>query len=212
MLFGTLQLIITFTKIYKTQKFKMKKSLLILGLALALFSCNKEEGPAASAEFKTAYVDTDKLSKEYEAFKDLESQGKVRQEQLGRQVEETEMKLRQDYAAAEGEARAKGPQWAQLKAQELQKRAQELEAMKQKLANEFSSEFGDRNDSVVSKMKKYIRDYGKKKGYDYIFTTADVSSIMYAKDGYNITDEILKALNEEYKSTSKKEEATEEKK
>lgn len=184
----------------------MKKTLLILGLALALFSCNKEAG-TATAGLKTAYIDTEKLSKGYEAFKDLESQGKVRQEQLGRQVEETEMKLRQDYAAAESEARAKGPQWAQLKAQELQKRAQELEAMKQKLASEFSSEFGNKNDTVVSKMKKYIKDYGKRNGYDYIFTTADVSSIMYAKDGYNITDEILKALNKEYEATQPKSEA-----
>lgn len=182
----------------------MKKSLLILGLALALFSCNKEQGTAPAAGLKTAYVDTERLSKEYEAFKELESQVKVRQEQVKRELEATEMKLRQDYAAAESEARVKGPQWAQLKAQELQRRAQELEAKQQQLSNEFSSEFGDKNDTLSSKMKKYIKDYGKKNGYDYIFTTADVSSIMYAKEGYDLTDEILKTLNDEFKSAKKR--------
>ena len=38
----------------------MKKSLLILGLAITLFSCNKESGPT-SGNLKTAYVDTHKL-------------------------------------------------------------------------------------------------------------------------------------------------------
>ena len=46
----------------------MKKSLLILGLALALFSCNKTE---QKENFKTAYIDTSVLLEKYEKFKDL---------------------------------------------------------------------------------------------------------------------------------------------
>jgi len=185
----------------------MKKSLILLGLALALFSCNNDKGTAASG-FKTAYVDTSKLSKEYEAFKDLESQSKIKQEEMGRELDVKVQQLKQDYAAAQNEANAKGPQWAQLKAQELQKRERELGMMQEGMVKTLQDEFGAKNDSAVSKMKKYIKDYGKKKGFDYIYGTGDVtSSILYAKDGYDITEEVLKELNSNYKGTAKEEPA-----
>lgn len=184
----------------------MKKSLLIIGLSLALFSCNKEQ-PAASG-FKTAYVDTSKISKEYEAFKDLESQSKIKQEEMGRELDGKANQLRMDAASFENEARTKGQQWAQLKAQELQKRQNELGAMQDAMIKQLQDEFGAKNDSAVSKMKKYIKDYGKKNGYDYIYGSGDVAtSVLYAKDGYDVTDEILKNLNSDYKSTVKTEPA-----
>jgi len=179
----------------------MKKSLLIIGLAFALFSCNNNEGKSAGG-FKTAYVDTSKLSKEYEAFKDLDSQSKVKQEEMGRELEGKVQQLKLDYASAQSEAAAKGPQWAQLKAQELQKREQDLNAMQQGMMKQLQDEFGVKNDSAVSKMKKYVANYGKKKGYDYIYGTGDASvSIMYAKDGYDITNEVIKELNDNYKGS-----------
>jgi len=179
----------------------MKKSLLIIGVSLALFSCNKSESSAATG-LKTAYVDTSKLSKDYEAFKDLDSQSKIKQEEMGRELDAKVNELKQDYAAAQSQAQAKGPQWAQLKAQELQKREQEINAMQQSMMKTLQDEFGVKNDSAVSTMKKYVANYGKKKGYDYIYGTGDASvSIMYAKDGYDITAEVLKELNDSYKGS-----------
>lgn len=191
----------------------MKKSLLIIAVALAMFSCNKEEGAAASG-FKTAYVDTSKLSKEYEAFKELDDQRKVKEEEMGRELDAKVQAYKLDRAAAQGEAAAKGPQWVQLKAQEFQKREQEISMMQESMMKQLQEEFGTKNDSAVSKMKKFIRDYGKKKGYDYIYGSGEVTNtVMYAKDGYDITKEILKELNDNYKPADKAEPAkTEEKK
>lgn len=192
----------------------MKKSLLIIAVALAMFSCNKEEGAAASG-FKTAYVDTSKLSKEYEAFKELDDQRKVKEEEMGRELDAKVQAYKLDRAAAQGEAAAKGPQWVQLKAQEFQKREQEIAMLQETMMKQLQEEFGTKNDSAVSKMKKYIREYGKKKGYDYIYGSGDVTNtVMYAKDGYDITTEILKELNDNYKSAAPKDEPakTEEKK
>jgi outer membrane protein len=186
----------------------MKKSLILLGLALALFSCNNDKGTATSG-FKTAYVDTSKLSKEYEAFKELESQSKVKQEEMGRELDVKVQQLKLDYAAAQNEAAAKGQQWAQLKAQELQKRERELGMMQETMVKTLQDEFGAKNDSAVSKMKKYIKDYGKKNGYDYIYGSNDATTtVIYAKDGYDVTEEILKELNSNYKSTAKETPAT----
>jgi outer membrane protein len=189
----------------------MKKSLLIMGVALALFSCNNTP-TASTSEFKTAYVDATKLSKDYEAFKDLEAQSKVKQEELGRELDAKVEKYKQDRAAAENQVQTKGPQWAQLKAQEFQRTEQEIQVMQQTMIKQLQDEFGIKNDSAVKKMKDYIKDYGKKNGYDYIYSSGDVASILYAKDGYDITDKILKELNDKYKGTAKTEEPKKEEK
>ena len=67
-------------------------------------------------------------------------------------------------------------------------------------------------DTLVKTYKKIIKEYGKEKGYDYIYGTGDAQTILYAKDNYDITKEVIKLVNDKYKATDKKEEKTEAKK
>ncbi len=176
----------------------MKKSLLILGLAFTLFSCN--EKPAGNSDYKTAYIDTQKLVEGYEEVKDLDSRRKVKTEEMGRELDEKAQQLRLDAASFQDEARAKGAQWAQMRGQELQKRERDLGMMQETMIRQLQEEFGVKNDTIISRMKKHIREYGKKHGYDYIYGTGDAASVLYAKEGYEITDEVLKELNDKYNS------------
>ena len=135
---------------------------------------------------------------------------------MGKELDANVNKLKLDYASAQNEASAKGPQWAQLKAQELQKRERELGIMQESMVKQLQDEFGSKRDSVVEKMRKYVKEYGKKNGYDYIYGTGDAASVLYAKDGFDITEKIIKELNDKYKASPEaketKETATEEKK
>jgi outer membrane protein len=187
----------------------MKKSLLIFGFALAIISCNKQEGTTA-AGLKTAYVDTSKLVQDYNEFKELESQSKTKQEVMAQELQAKAQQFKLDAASFQEEARVKGQQWAQLKGQELQKRERELGMMQETMLKQLQDEFGTKNDTLINKIKKFVKDYGKKNGYDYIYGTGDVVSIMYAKDSYDITDKLLKELNDSYKGTAKKEEPAKE--
>lgn len=182
----------------------MKKSLLIIGFALAVISCNKEAGTTA-AGLKTAYVDTNKIVQDLEEFKELESQSKTKQEVMGRELETKVQQFKLDAASFQDEAKVKGMQWAQLKGQELQKRERELGMMQESMVKQLQDEFGVKNDTLIGKIKKFVADYGKKNGYDYIYGSGDVVSIMYAKEGYDITEKIVKELNDKYKGSAKKE-------
>lgn len=184
----------------------MKKSLLIFGFALAVISCGKESGPSAAA-IKTAYVDTNKIVQDLEEFKELESQSNTKREVMAQELQAKAHQFDLDRASFQEEARAKGMQWAQLKQQELQKRGQELQISQEAMLKQLQDEFGPKNDTLVSKIKKFVADYGKKNGYDYIYGSGDVVSIMYAKEGYDITDKITKELNDNYKGSVKKEDA-----
>ena len=182
----------------------MKKSLLILALAISIVSCDKK---AEVKEVKTAYVDTSELMKEYTEAKDLEAKYKAQAQEKGRQLEAEINRFKQEASNFQAQAQANGQEWAQKKGAELQKREQQLGYAQQALSQQLQMESGKEMDSLVSGVKKFIKAYGKEKGYAYIYGTGDAASILYAEDKFDITKDIIKALNEKYKAfgSSKKE-------
>ncbi len=174
----------------------MKKSLLVLGLAVTLLSCNNN--PVA-VEHKTAYVDTQKLMKEYEETKDIESKYKIKSEEMGKELEADVAKFQKEAQGFQANAQAKGMAWAQQKGAELQRREQELSYKQQTMMQTLQMESGQEMDSVVKKIKTHIKDYGKKNGFDYIYGTEDASTVLYAKEQYDITETVIKDLNAKYK-------------
>ena len=178
----------------------MKKVLLFIAFSISVVSCNKT---AEVKEVKTAYVDTQVLMKEYTEAKDLEEKYKAQSSEKGRQLEAEINRFKQDASNFQAQAQANGQEWAQKRGAELQKREQELGYAQQALAQQLQQQGGVEMDSLVSGVKKFIKDYGKKNGYSYIYGTGDAATVLYAEDKYDITKEVVKALNDKYKASSK---------
>lgn len=185
----------------------MKKSLFILALALSIVSCNNEK-TASAKEFKTAYVDTSKLLEEYTEAKDIEAKYKAKSDEMGRELEAEVNKFKSEASNFQRNAQANGQAWAQQKGAELQKREQQLSYAQQAMIQQLQQESGAEMDTLVKSVKKFIKEYGKEKGYDYVFATGEAVSILYAKDQYDITKEVIKLLDDKYKNTAKPEDKT----
>ena len=181
----------------------MKKIILIVGLVSSLIACNKNEGKSGS--LKTAYIDTAEILEKYEKFKAEDEKFKVKSEEMGRPLEAKVKAFQMEAQSFQQNAQVKGPQWAQQKGAELSQREQQLGVEQNALLQQLQEEGGVLRDSI-------IKEYGKKKGYDYIYGTGDAATILYSKDSYNITEEVLKELNDKYKTSDKKEEKSTEKK
>ena len=179
----------------------MKKAILILGVALSFLACDKKE--AQTDSFKTAYINTSELIEKYEKFKDEDEKFKVKSQEMGRPLEAKVKAFQNEAQNFQQNAQAKGPQWAQQKGAELQQREQQLGMEQNALLQQLQQEGAVLKDTLISEVKKFIKDYGKKNGYDYIYGTGDAATVLYAKDGYDITKEVLKELNDTYKATKK---------
>jgi outer membrane protein len=180
----------------------MKKVLLFIAISISLVSCDKKT-EVKTNDFKTAYVDTAELLKEYTEYKDLEAKYKGQAAEKGRQLEAEINRFKQEAASFQSNAQANGQEWAQKKGAELQRREQQLAQAQQGLQMQLQQESGVERDSLVTRVKTFIKGYGKEKGYDYIYGTGDAESILYAKDSYNVTKDIIKLLNDKYKSEPK---------
>ncbi len=179
----------------------MKKIVLVFAMAAAIISCNKETN---SAEFKTAYVDTSKLLEEYTEAKDIDAKYKNRATEMGKELEAETTRFRRDAEAFEAKAQQLGQLWAQQNSASLQKRQSELQYAQQAMMQQLQQESGAEMDSLVKNVKAFIKDYGKDKGYDYVYGTGEAVSILYAKDQYDITDDVVKSLNDKYKAAPAK--------
>jgi outer membrane protein len=178
----------------------MKKTILIIGIAISIISC-KEATKAES--FKTAYIDTSELLKNYTEAKDIEAKFKSKSEEQGRQLDLEVARFKAEASNFERNAKANGQAWAQQKGAELQQRQQQLQYAEQEIVQKLQQESGVEMDSLVSNVKKFIKEYSKEKGYDYVYGTGEAASILYAKEKYDITDEVVKLLNKKYSSGEK---------
>jgi len=180
-----------------------KKTVILFALTISLISCNKT---TEVKEFKTAYIDTSKLMEESTEAKDIAEKYKDKSKVMGSQLEVEVNRFKSEAANFQKNAQANGQVWAQQKGAELQRREQELTYAQQAMLQQLQSESGVEMDSLVSSYRKVIKEYGKDKGYDYIYGTGDVASVLYAKDSYDVTKEIIKVVNEKYKASDKNEE------
>lgn len=55
-------------------------------------------------------------------------------------------------------------------------------------------------EGVLNQVNAFVEEYAEKEGYDIVLGTTASGNILYAKDYMDITDEVVKALNEQYKT------------
>jgi len=193
----------------------MKNFLLIASFALLFVSCDKTEtktgtpSTTATGDFKTAYVDTAKLVEENLEAKDIKAKYDAIIKAKGKQMDAEYAQFQNEAKNFEKNAQAYGMQWAQAKGPELQQRRENLARKEQLIVRETQEAAAVEMDTLVSRIKKYIKSYGKEKGYNYIYGTGDAATVLYAKDEYDITAEIIKTLNDEYKAKSPEKTTTE---
>ena len=131
--------------------------------------------------------------------KDIEAKYKAKSQEMGKELDAEVARFKTDAQNFQKNAQANGQAWAQQKGAELQKREQQLTYAQQAMLQQLQQESGAEMDSLVTSVRKYIKEYGKEKGYDYIYGTGEAATVLYAEDKYDITNDVVKLLNEKYK-------------
>ena len=92
----------------------------------------------------------------------------------------------------------------------LMKQQNDLQALQQRLGNEFQAETEKFNVALHDSLQHFLAQYNKTKKYSLILTKQG-DNILYADKSFNITNDVIAGLNKAYKP-GKKEEKKEEKK
>lgn len=149
-----------------------------------------------------AYINLDSLEANYEYLKSERSKFEQRQEGMKAELERSAQQLRNDYANAQ--RKMQSGTMTQAEAQTVEKRLMQmqesLKTREEALTVQLMKEQDEFNKKLQDQLDKVLADYNKDKKYDYILSYAKGGSIMYANKDLDITNDVLKAMNEESKN------------
>ncbi len=87
---------------------------------------------------------------------------------------------------------------AQMLEQELMRQQQDLYQLSDTYRDRLARKEFEMNSELLDKIKGFLDHYNEGKRYDFILGYARGGGILHANKAYNITDEVLRLLNEEY--------------
>jgi len=202
----------------------MKKIYTLLFAAAALLaSCGNQnddavadakEVPAAKSELKIAFVQIDTLTSQYQRCKDLEeeftkkranaeSTVSAKGKAFANQVQEFQRKVQQNmYTQDQYNAE-------QARLQKLQADMEELNA---RLTNSLQEDYAKEFQALTDTIQSFTKQYAKQKGFDFILCkSSGIDNVLYADDKYDVTSEVVAALNKRYAKDKKSAPAKKEK-
>ncbi|WP_350293365.1 OmpH family outer membrane protein [uncultured Croceitalea sp.] len=154
---------------------------------------------AACQQNKIGYVDNLKLMDGYQEKIEIEAKFKTKAEALTKKRDSISQAFQIEVQAFQSKAQ----KMSQAKAQEeyglIQQRGQFMGQQLQQEEQAMQAAGQVEMDSVVSKVKREIKAYGKANGYTYILGGGDGGSVLYGADSQDLTNEVLKILNDSYK-------------
>jgi len=157
------------------------------------------------ADSKIAYVNTDSINEHYEYIADFTKIIRNKKATLEAQMQSMTEKFQREYEAFQQSAQAGvAPQ------SELQKQQASLERQQQELANKelqlqnLGVELEEKNMELNKSVKDYLSKINNGR-FDYILSYSDmVPTILLTNPKLDVTAEVLKGINEEYKNSKKK--------
>lgn len=157
--------------------------------------------PLNEGGLNIAYVNSDTVSKYYEFAKKI-------QKTLTTKRSEAEGQIKSKYFAYESLVQEfekaspiMGDREKMEKAQKIRLLEQEIMQVEQQLSEQVSRQELELTQSYIVKTNDYMQEIGKTLGYDYVMSYRVGGAMLYANERHDITNEIIKLLNERYESS-----------
>ncbi len=159
--------------------------------------------PAENVQ-KVAYVEIDSIMSQYTYWKDVTKIIKAKETNIQRTLAGKQKALQS--AAANFQQNIQANKYTQAQAQQIQasiqKQAQDADALQQRLGAEYQNEVAKYNKALSDSVHNYLKMYNKDKKYAIVLAKSG-DNILYADPAYDITNEVVKGMNQAYKGMKK---------
>lgn len=149
---------------------------------------------------RIAYLNTDSLDANYlyaiEIVETLQDDMDKKQRRLERKA----TKLQQEFEQLQQAARSMTPTQMQAAQERAMQMEQEVQIMQQEFANEFSEQQNELQMDLVKDLDSFLATYNETANYDFIIKKHNGSDILVAGESFDITEDVLKKINEHYLS------------
>lgn len=159
------------------------------------------DSAASTKNLKIAYVLIDTLTSQYELYKEASENFQNKRNN----AEATITKKGQNFAMQleQFQNKLRANQLTQMQAEKEQARLaklqQELQDLEVSLSASLQEEYQNELQALTDTIQTFMSVYAKGKGYDFVLCkSSGIDNVLYANEEYDVTAEVVAALNEKY--------------
>ncbi|HSB91781.1 MAG TPA: OmpH family outer membrane protein [Flavitalea sp.] len=156
-----------------------------------------------SSNFRIAYFDIDSLQEHYQYFKDVSNDMKSKENAMASELSG----MQATYQKKIREWQQKGPNMSQTEGEAAQREyaqmQQRYEQRQTALDQDLQKQKMEMMTDVRKKIETYLSDYNKTKGYAFILSYEPGFMLYYKDSTFDITNDVIKGLNDQYKQQKK---------
>ncbi|WP_346238005.1 OmpH family outer membrane protein [Niabella insulamsoli] len=199
----------------------MKQALIIVNALLVIavsyllykqFAGKPETGIVARETVKTsdstagkllfAYMNMDSIQNKYELAKAVTNEVERRRESLDAEINRMQKALRNKLEGYQQRAATMTEEQAVAAREDMANSEREMMDKRQALADEYQNWLASKNMSVIKDIQDYLKKFNADGTYSFIFSHEPF--FYYTDTAYDITSEVVKGLNEQYKAKKRK--------
>ena len=173
-----------------------------IGSRHPLTSASGSSNSSDATVFRIAYFDMDSIEAKFSLFKLMQTEVSKKEDSMNSILNSARMNLQNKYRKYQEQQASMTPSDIENAGSELSKLDMEIKNRELSLNQNFQSFYMNKQQEVISQIKKYCLEYNKDKKYSLII--ANEPGLIYYKDSaFNITTELLKGLNGLYDKQKK---------
>lgn len=151
-----------------------------------------------SGEYTMAFINSDSVLQNYEYFKKIQSDLQKKTSQLEAEYQNRAQGLQKEVNDYQQNASNLTMGQARALEENLMQKQQNLQLYQQKLSQDLMNEENKMSQELYKKMSSFLREYGEANDLKMVVRFNQGSDVLFADDALDITQPVIKGLNEEY--------------
>lgn len=152
----------------------------------------------STVDLKVAYINSDSVLKYYEYLKVNRGQLEARTKKMDEDLQRRTVGLRDEIAAYQRNVSSMTLGQVRAVEEDLGKKQQNLQMYTQRLQQELMQEEAKLNKELYDRITGFLKEYGQERGLHVVFKYDPTSDVLYGGDGLDITQDVIKGLNDAY--------------
>ena len=174
-------------------------------------SASEETTPSTQTEarkndLKIAFVLIDTLTNQYELYKEASENFQKKQANAESTINSKGKNFANQVQEFQRKAQSNQLTQQQYESEQarLAKLQQDIQDLQQRLSASLQEEYQKELQALTDTIQNFMKSYAKEKGFDYILCkSSGIDNVLYGNPKFDITNEVVKALNKRYSKQKK---------
>jgi outer membrane protein len=175
-----------------------------VGILYFLHFSGKKGGSAstvsAPSDLKIAYIKSDSVLKYYDYFKEMKTVLEAKGNKLNQDLQNRGQSLQNEITSYQRNISNLTIGQAKALEEDLGKKQQNFRLYQQSLEQELANDQNKLTESLYGRITTFLKKYADGSGLQVVFKFDQSSDVLFGGAGIDISQDVIKGLNEDYKS------------